>query len=118
MSKIWPHLSQKVKASSERCLSMNKISKPLKGDIYHQYDEQIYNVQKYFWEHLEEEPDGLAEDEDEDKRQQNKAALGVRRGFSWTNIDINRYDNIKFRFMNFFVYMGMFWQLKFESMRG
>jgi len=31
---------------------------------------------------LEEEPDGLAEDEDEDKRQQNKAALGVRRGFS------------------------------------
>ena len=71
-----------------------------------------------FWGHLEEEPDGLAEDEDEDKRQQNKAALGVRRGFSWTNIDINRYDNIKFRFMNFFVYMGMFWQLKFESMRG
>ena len=68
--------------------------------------------------HLEEEPDGLAEDEDEDKCQENKAALGVRRGFSWTNIDINRYDNIKFRFMNFFVYMGMFWQLKFESMRG
>ena len=69
-------LSQKVKASSERCLSMNKISKPLKGDI--QSFPTIYSKNQ----HLEEKPDGLAEDEDEDQRQENKAALRVRRSFS------------------------------------
>ena len=36
----------------------------------------------FFWNHLEEEPDGLAEDEDKDKGQQDKASLGVRRRFS------------------------------------
>ena len=63
---------------------MNKISKPLIEKVTFNISSITNNIGNFLFEnifHLEEEPDGLAEDEDEDKRQQDKAALRVGRRF-------------------------------------
>ena len=80
------YLSQNVNASSERCLSMNRISKPLQMkkicdlstlNILENTLKNILNIyyMKSIRKYLEEEPNGLAEDEDKNKSQQNKTSF-------------------------------------------
>ena len=81
------YLSQNVNASSERCLSMNRISKPLQrkkicdlstlnileNTLKNILD--ILNIWKIIRKYLEEESYGLAEYEDKNKSQQNKTSF-------------------------------------------
>ena len=85
---------------------------------------KVKNNRNIHTKNLEKEPDGLAKDEDKDKSKQDKASLWV-----WCCFPANivRSLDLSLRksefwngdiFWKLFVYVGLFWQLEFESVRG